>query len=355
MPRFIKGLELSRLYFEQVAKPILENHDNKLHYAAGLIGRGSEVLGFDDSMSTDHDWGPSLTIFLNETDAELVPIIPHLLAEKLPPEFRGYSTKFLFHGTISHRVQVVTIRDYFLSMLAWDIDTAPDIIDWLTFPSQKLRALTSGAIFHDGIGTLTDVRTQLANYPPDVRLYLMMAQWERIAQEEHLMGRAGYIGDDLGASIIANRIVSDVMRLCFLMEEDYVTYAKWLGTAFQELACAESLSPLLRQMQLAENWKQRQTAYAGVIEFLTNKHNQLKITKPIDTNAKEFFTRPFLVSDGGSISALLKTKITDTNVKRLFDLPTPIGSIDQISDETTLKEFVAWRTKLRQLYTMNKK
>lgn len=350
MSHFIKGLQLSRLYFEEIIKPILGSHYQNLVYAVGLIGRGSEVLGYDDPMSSDHDWGPSLTIFLNETDSELVPQISDLMVEKLPPEFRGYSTKFLFHGTMNHRVQVVTIRDYFLSMLAWDIDTEPDVIDWLTFSSQKLRALTSGAVFHDGAGTLTDIRTQLANYPPDIRLYLMMAQWERIAQEEHLMGRAGYVGDDLGASIIANRIISDVMRLCFLMEEDYAPYAKWFGTAFLELACAESLSPLLRQMQLAENWEQRQTAYAEIIEFLTDKHNELKITEPIDTNAKEFFTRPFLVSDGGSISALLKAKITDINVKRLFDLPTPIGSIDQISDETTLKEFVEWREKLKALY-----
>ena len=46
---FVKGLELSGVLYETVVKPILAQHFSDLPYSAALIGRGSEVLGFDTS------------------------------------------------------------------------------------------------------------------------------------------------------------------------------------------------------------------------------------------------------------------------------------------------------------------
>lgn len=368
MPPFIKGLELSRQFFEAVVKPILENHDPDLDYAAGLIGQGSEVLGYDDKMSTDHDWGPSLTVFLSDDNAHLIPVIAELMRHELPHHFRGYATNFMnapespgnrvmaitTHGAVNHQVKSVTVPDYFRHMLAWDIDDVPDIADWLTFPSQKLRALTSGAVFHDGEGDLTAIRATLGWYPDDLWLYLMAAQWHRIGEEEHLMGRAGYVGDELGADILASRIVSDMMRLCFLMEKQFAPYAKWFGTAFNELDCAEMLAPMLRRMQLAQDWHERASAYAHVVEYVIDKHNQLNIMPPLKVAAQKFHNRPFPVANGGDIASGILSRITDKEVRKLLELPSTIGNIDQICDETSLKEQVAWREKLRGLYRIQK-
>jgi hypothetical protein len=75
-PPFIPGLELSRLFYQEVVKPILDDNFSGLRYASALIGTGSEVLGFDTEMSTDHHWGPRLQLFLGEEDlAVLAPII----------------------------------------------------------------------------------------------------------------------------------------------------------------------------------------------------------------------------------------------------------------------------------------
>ncbi len=37
------------------------------------------------------------------------------------------------------------------------------------------------------------------------------------------------IGDEVGSALIGSRLVRDIMRLCFLMEQTYAPYAKWFG------------------------------------------------------------------------------------------------------------------------------
>src|SRR5438132_1479394 len=95
MPAFIPGLELCRLFYTEAVKPILDASFPDLHYSSALIGSGSEVLGFDTEMSSDHHWGPRLMLFLNEVDYGLYrDAIDEALRCNLPVKFRGYSTNF---------------------------------------------------------------------------------------------------------------------------------------------------------------------------------------------------------------------------------------------------------------------
>jgi len=52
-------------------------------------------------------------------------------------------------------------------VLGFDIHTELDAIDWLTIPQEKLRTVTAGAVYHDGIG-LEAVRERFSYYPTDV-------------------------------------------------------------------------------------------------------------------------------------------------------------------------------------------
>src|SRR5687767_12224245 len=88
--RFIPGLELSRRFYVETVRPLLEAHFPGLPHAAARIGPGSEVLGFDTEMSTDHDWGPSVLIVLREGDAGLAAGVHELMGSQLPSSFAGY-------------------------------------------------------------------------------------------------------------------------------------------------------------------------------------------------------------------------------------------------------------------------
>src|SRR5574339_355633 len=91
---FIPGRELCELFYREAVQPILRASFPQLKHSAALIGLGSEVLGFDDELSTDHHWGPRVMLFVEEENQMYSQQITQVLAQNLPYEFHGYSTNF---------------------------------------------------------------------------------------------------------------------------------------------------------------------------------------------------------------------------------------------------------------------
>ena len=319
MSAFISGQELSRLFYENMVRPILDATFPGVRHSAALLGRGSEVLGFDDEMSTDHDWKPRVLLFLGEDDhARLGESIREALSHQLPPQFGEQPTD-----------SIPTLRGYVLEHLDFDIDGEIEARDWLTFPEQRLRMITAGAVYHDDVG-LQAVRDRLAYYPRDVWLYLLVAGWWRIHPEVNLVGRAGSVGDELGSALIGSRLVNDLMRLCFLMERQYAPYSKWFGTAFSRLACATRLSPILSKAVGAQTWQDREDALMAAYEQVASMHNALHLTAPVATEILQMWDRPFKVLWGDFADALA-AQIKDPAVQRIAE-QWPIGGPDQFRD-----------------------
>lgn len=320
MSAFIPGLELSRLFYQDAVRPILEAAFPGLPHSAALLGRGSEVLGFDDEMSADHNWEARVLLFLQEEDhARYGDAVHEALRQRLPPRFREYPTDY----------GILTLRGFFLEFLDFDIDGEIEPADWLTFPEQRLLMITAGAVYHDEIG-LEAVRDRFAYYPHDVWLYLLAAGWWRIHPEQNLVGRAGFVGDELGSALIGSRLVHDLVRLCFLMEKQYAPYSKWFGTAFARLACAAELSPILWKALRAETWPERETALTAAYEQVAAMHDALQNTGSVPTQAHQMWNRPFKVIWGDFPGALC-AQINDPAVKRIAE-QWPNGDVDQVRD-----------------------
>jgi hypothetical protein len=362
MSPFIPGLELSRLFYAEAVRPILDTEFPGLPHSAALLGTGSEVLGFDTEMSSDHDWGPRLLLFLQDDHAQKQEAIDDTLRHRLPHTFRGYPTNFgppdpndngtrtleaTERGPIAHRVVLTTLPGFFQHYLGFDIRREMEPADWLTLPEQQLRTTVAGAVYHDELG-LQSVRDRFAWYPRDVWLYLLAAGWTRIGQEQHLMGRAGYVGDEIGSALIGARLVRDIMRLAFLMERQYAPYPKWFGTAFARLQCAGALMPFLQSTLLSATWQEREAHLSAAYERLAAMHNALGLTEPLGEKVTDFFGRPFRVIFSDFPGALI-AQIEALPMKRLSEKRL-IGSIDQFSDSTDLLCDTSLRPLLRQLY-----
>ena len=361
MPSFVPGLKLSRLFYQSEVKPILDQVFPRLPHAAALIGWGSEVLGFDTRVSRDHHWGPRVLLFLSEKDSpKLRDKISEVLSAELPYEFMGYSTNYskpepngirrlvkITSGPVDHMINIYTVRSFFKSRLGFDLKRRITIADWLTFPQQRLLEFTSGEVFYDGLGQLSKARERLRYYPKDIWLYMMAAQWRRIAQEEAFVGRAGHVGDELGSQIVAARLVREIVKLSFLLEQTYAPYSKWLGTAFGKLKIARRLTPVLRRTLLAKTWKSRERWLSEAYSAIARQHNALKITAPLSTSVRDYYSRPYAVIFAERFAQAIKQTIKDPQVKKIeFD----IGSIDQFTDSTDVIEDLELIKKFRAAY-----
>ncbi|MCX6770543.1 MAG: DUF4037 domain-containing protein [Candidatus Micrarchaeota archaeon] len=360
MAKFIPGLRLSERFYNELVKPIIKKEFPLLKYSACLIGPGSEVLGFDTPLSTDHHWGPRLLIFLLPKDIKKKKQISAALSKKLPPMFLGYSTNFgkpdkigvrLLEkakkgSPISHMVKIHAIQPFFKSYLGFNPNGGIKTADWLVLSEQKLRTIRDGKVFYDQLG-LKKIQKRLNYYPKDVWLYQLASEWMKVSQEEPFVGRCGEVGDDIGSRIIAARLAHSAMKLSFLMEKQYAPYSKWFGTAFSKLKCSRMITPFLTKAASASNWKEREKNLSKAYECLAKMHNSLKLTKPIQDKATRFFSRQYLVIHGDAFAKELKGKIRDKTLKKMTAC---IGSANQLSDNSDFLDNNRLLKKMKSLY-----
>lgn len=98
------GAELARGYWADVVSPLVRARWPRLPLAAARLRAGSEVLGFDDGTSRDHDWGPRLTLCTDEGVGVHGELECHL-ERHLPATYRGLPTWFTVTGDprVRHR------------------------------------------------------------------------------------------------------------------------------------------------------------------------------------------------------------------------------------------------------------
>jgi hypothetical protein len=292
MKSFIKGLKLSERFYKEAVKPITDREFPGLKYSAGLIGYGSEVLGFDTEISTDHHWGPRVLLFLTESD--FFSIKEHLdlvLRNNLQVDFLGYSVNYnsgdnigvrlpitVDKGPVNHFVEFYTVKDFLSKRLGMESVESLTDADWLSIPEQRLLEIISGKIFVDKLNELEKIRETISYYPNHIWIYKMATEWGKIAQIEAFTGRCGHVGDELGSSLIAARIVKHIMNLCYMMEKKYAPYAKWFGSGFKRLSCSKTLLPILQRVTGSTNWETRQKSLSEAYSILASMHNNLKIT-----------------------------------------------------------------------------
>jgi hypothetical protein len=357
-------LKLSQDFFHEIVKPILSEYIQESSYDAALIGPGSEVVGFDDLVSTDHHWGPRVLIFLSEdVYRKQVGKLKEVLSDKLPYSFKGYSTNWsapdlkdngtmqliqIDDGKINHRVNFLKLSSYISRAFGKTTLSNLTDIDWLMWPEQRILEFTSGKIFHDGTGKLKDAREKLSYFPENVWRFKILAEWEKISQLIAFVGRTGSRGAYLGSKLITSRLIRYIMRLAFLLEKKYIPYEKWFGFAFKELNVAPELEPLLIKCVEQKNWRKIEEILCESYLLILDLQNSLNLTPKLELSPTPFFSRDILIIDVKKIVEELSKTIKHP----LSQLKYPIGSIDQFMENANHLD-TKTLNKIRSLYDKN--
>lgn len=244
-------------------------------------------------------------------------------------------------GPVNHMIHIDTIENFFGWYLGCNPYEPLTAADWLSFSEHKLLGVTSGKVFHDGLGELEKLRQKFQYYPRDVWLYQLAAQWIRISEDREFTSRTGDVGDELGSMVIASHQVKRLMQLCFLMERKYAPYTKWFGTAFSQLECASELGPIFKDVLLSMTWKEREQNLARAYRIIARMHNALKITPPIVEDVEKYYGRPYLVFEPPDLIRDIVTSFTDEEVKAikhgLGSVNQFVNSTDQLSNNALVK------------------
>jgi len=342
----LAGGELARCFHADVVGPLLSSAVPGLRYAAGRLGSGSDVLGFDDAMSRDHDWGCRLTLLVDEPDRAAVPQVSLLLERELPEFYRGFPVRFpvTWDRSVTHKVEIATVAGFAASRLGIDPTAELSVADWLILTGQSVLEVTSGPVFADRTADLAEVRARLSWYPPDIELFVLAAGWQRLSQEMPMVGRAAESGDELGSRLLSTRLAGDLISLAFILSRQWPPYPKWRGTAFGALPVAVDLAGLLAAAVAAPGWRDRENALADGCEVLLEAQRARGLPGPASA-VIPFWDRPYRTVDEAVRDSLLSA-ITDPDVARL----PAVGSIEQWVTSVDVLCSPARRAALRSVY-----
>ena len=282
----MKGMELSRLYYEKVCKPVIEKEAGELteRTAVGLVGEGSECYGYDDEISRDHDFGPSCCFWLTKEDYRIYGGKLREILDSLPKSFMSFPALKMSEWGGGRR-GVLNTESFYRKFTGKE--NGPETLDeWRMIPETNLSIVTNGSVFSDPLGEFTKIRNRLLEYyPEDIRLDKIASRCMKIAQSgQYNLGRCLKRGEFVAARIAEAEFINESIYMIYLLNKKYMPFYKWMHKDMQFLPIlGKEVHNLLNNLISIQNSEKPETAekICGLII------NELKI-QGISENKSDF-------------------------------------------------------------------
>ena len=240
------NMDRSKAFYESVGKPMIEKHFPQYagRIAVGLVGEGSDCFGFDDEISSDHDYAPGFCMWLTEKDYGEI-------GAELQKEYDKLTSS---EGRLGYRRGVFSINQFYSEILeiAGDYENTLSV-DYEACKEHLLATASNGQVFRDDLGVFTKVRNQILKYYPETVWRRKLAQcihdFAQYAQSNYsrMMARK----DALTAMICVGKGVESALDLVYLLERKYAPYYKWKKKGLENSILAKQIFPILDN--IAEN------------------------------------------------------------------------------------------------------
>lgn len=297
----MKGIDLAKRYYLEYGAPMLKNDFPEYEglIAVGLVGSGSECYGYDDDISTDHDFEPAFCLFI--PDESIIDSKAEFALErayaKLPKEFMGYSRCFA-SPVGARRHGVIRISDFYLDKIG-SSDGRLSTDGWFSVPEYALAEVCNGEIFRDDLGSFTSIRRNLSAYPGDVFLKKLAGNLLLMAQS----GQYNYMrcisrGETGAAQLAVIEFAKSAMQVIFLLNGKYMPYYKWSFRALGELPLFGSLAYSLEYLISSENTDENSKLKYDMIEDIASLIiEQLKTRSLTDGICNDLEKHAYSVND----------------------------------------------------------
>ena len=244
----MQGLEISRAFWEEYGKPMMEERFPELMgvVAVGLVGAGSECYGYDDELSRDHDFEHGFCIYL--PDEEKVNRRQEFLLgrayESLPKEFMGLR-RSLFNPAGGNRHGVFRTAEVFRAMTG--LPGIPEgWRDFLRVPDESLAEATNGLVFYDGYGEFSAIHDAWRRPPRDVQLKKLCGYLIRMSQTgEYNLERCLKRLDKATAHLVVAEFVRATASAWEWIHNRPSPYYKWCIRSLAEYSDSGRLVSLL--------------------------------------------------------------------------------------------------------------
>lgn len=281
-----KGLKLSKDYYEEFGIPMI--HDLFPEYegriAVGLVGEGSECLGFDDDISKDHDFGPGFCMWLTDEDYNAIGDKLQQAYDALPQEYNGISR--VDSGKAGKRVGVFRISDFYKKIMG--IPSVPrGDGDWLFINDEQFLNATNGEVYRDDYGAFSEIRKVIADYYPKhiwgKKIARACAQMSQYGQYNYL--RCLERDDKVTASIALGRFVEATMSMLYLIERQYAPYYKWMYRGLQNI---EEYAEILELIRTISETEIGDAKIAGAVETICDRVRKKLIAKGLTDKSDNY-------------------------------------------------------------------
>ena len=278
----MKGHEVARSTFLNGVAPTIDRGLPALSgRVAVAIGYGSQAIRADDSHSRDHGWGPVFFCILTIRDhAKYGRRLQHCLDHWARGEYSGY--RMPHHARnwnpgrkpnmIEARITVVTV-DGLLQRLVGRSRPPRCHAEWLNLNESRLYWLRHEPVIHDPLGEWSMRKKRFAAYPEPVRMKRitdeMWGFWHY--GEYNFLKRVAERNDAVTIQFAIASFIASSMKLCFLLNRDFVPYWKWLHHEFRLQPDAKEVDPTLRRLARSTNADEQKRLVRKVCRYLRDR------------------------------------------------------------------------------------
>ena len=267
-----KGIELARAYYEQFGKRMIREQFPEYadRIAVGLVGEGSECLGFDDMLSEDHDYGAAFCMWLTQEDYDKIGDRLQSAYEQLPSKVQGHKRR-IASARGSDRDGVFSIPDFYENFLGREwfsvleddkkVDGEKVFSAWAGFQEERLAMAVNGAVFTDPLGEFSKVREHLMREMPE-QLWLQKtatATAKAAQAGQYNYARCMRRGDTTAASFALWEFLQEAVHIEYLLHHTYMPYYKWAWRGMGNLSGAQEMQKrieiLANERPERDHWK----------------------------------------------------------------------------------------------------